>query len=385
MRRNTWQDKSAVIVEHEANEIGPGHTLERYLLEHQISRLRYIGHPNLYIRKGFSRSSRTIVIQKRRRMQASARFWKLPEWCLYIKDCFYTFGWVISDRRSYDVYIGLGNMNALCGVLLKKLGIVKYVIYYVIDYVPKRFHNPILNTIYTYAERVAALWSDRTWNLSSRMIEARNKRWNMQFPHQRVVPHGLYLGDINVPRGHQNPYELIYMGNLNKEQGVQLAITSLTEIVRRIPKITLTIIGTGNYESELKRLTKDLRLSRRVHFLGSIPDDSSMVDRLRKAAIAVAMYTPDHAFAMYTDPGKIKYYISAGLPVIMTGTPQIAGVIDQYAGYTIPYDVRAFVTAASHLVNNRRLYERFRRNALELAKGYDWTVIFDRAFRNIRD
>lgn len=369
-----------VIVEHEANEVGPGHALERYFLEQDAGRLRYIGHPNLYMKTGFAKVSRTILHRHGRGPVAqNARLWKLPEWCLYIKDCLYTFYWIARDSRRYDLFVGLGNMNALCGVLLKKLGKVNKVVYYVIDYIPDRFQNRLLNTIYVYAERFAAAWSDYTWNISPRMIEARNARWNRRFANQLVVPHGLYL-DKKIPlRAETNSNELIYMGNLNQEQGIQLVIEAIVELKEVIPDITFAIIGTGNYEKELKQLVRDLYLGKSVRFLGSIRDDHVMVGRLKRAAVAVAMYRPDHKFAVYADPGKIKYYLSAGLPIVLTGNPHIAQEIDQYAGYMIPYDTHALVDKVTVLLRDRRVYRRFQRNALRLAKRYDWTAVFSRA------
>lgn len=381
MKKDTQEYKSAVIVEHEANEVGPGHALERYFLGHGIHNLLYIGHPNLYIKKGFEKCSRTVTHRfDGKTTYRTARFWKMPEWCLYIKDCLYTLFWVARDKRQHDLYVGLGNINALCGVVLKRLGIVKIVIYYVIDYMPNRFRNPIMNTVYVYAERFAASWSDYTWNLSSRMIDARNHRWNTRFSHQLVVPHGLYLDEENMlSYSRINKYELIYMGNLNQEQGIQLVIGAMAELKKIIPHIEFTIIGKGNYETELKQLTAKLRLNRHIHFLGLIPDDRIMEKRLGHAAVAVAMYKPEHNFVSYADPGKIKYYLSAGLPIVMTDKPQIAHEIDRYCGYVIPYDKQIFIKRVAHLLGDRQLLVQLKNNSVRLARRYDWNNIFGQA------
>lgn len=47
--------------------------------------------------------------------------------------CGFVFG------RKYDFFIGFESINALAGIILRKLGKVKTVIYYVSDYSPKRF------------------------------------------------------------------------------------------------------------------------------------------------------------------------------------------------------------------------------------------------------
>src|SRR5438445_5617486 len=50
--------------------------------------------------------------------------------------------------RQVDLYIGSNPINALAGLILRKLRLVQKVIFYKIDYVPQRFGNLILNRIY---------------------------------------------------------------------------------------------------------------------------------------------------------------------------------------------------------------------------------------------
>jgi len=377
--------QNVIIVEHEANDVGPGHVLIRYFNERKIDELVYIGHPNLYMQSGFKKSSRMVRFHKGNILwEKTSRHWILPEWVLYIKDCIYTIYWIFFDKHTYDVFIGLGNINALCGIFLKKIGKVNKVVYYVIDYIPNRFENKMLNLIYVWAERFAASWSDNTWNLSNRMIEARNNRWKMNFPNQFVVPHGLYVDKKKIlPYTKIHKHELIYMGNLNEEQGVQLVIKSIKELISYIPNISFTIIGTGNYEKELKNLTKKNHLEDHVQFLGRIQDNKQMEKRLGRAALAVAMYNPEHKFSMYSDPGKIKHYLSVGLPIIMTDLPQVAEKIDHYCGEVIPYNQEIFINTVMNILRNQQLFKRYRKNAIILAKRYDWNLIFEEALHNL--
>lgn len=385
MKNSTWENKSVVIVEHEANNVGPGHVLESYFLKKNVRSLLYIGHPNLYIKKGFEKASRAVFHESGK----ADVYWKaprfpFPEWALYIKDIILTLFWVLRRKHSVAVFVGLGNINALCGVALKRLGKVDKVVYYVIDYIPDRFRNRLLNIIYVWVERLAASWSDRTWNLSPRMIEARNARWNRKFSHQFVTPHGLYFDRKKLAAPSQiHSHELIYMGNLNEEQGIQLVIQALPDLLKTIPDIEFTLIGRGNYEEKLKKLTHKLNVSSRVHFLGSIPDNREMEIRLGKAAVAVAMYKPQHLFVSNTDPGKIKHYLSAGLPIIMTNMAQVADNINGFCGLVVPYERNAFVEGVIRLLKTRSLWKKYRANAVRLAKRYIWDDIFARALRGL--
>lgn len=376
---------SVIIVEHEANDVGPGHILIQYFNKRKIDELIYIDHPNLYIKSGFKKSSRINCFRSGTSVwKRTGYHWVLPEWALYIKDVIYTIFWVICLRKKYDIFIGLGNINALCGCLLKILRKTDRTVYYVIDYIPQRFTNPIMNWIYHVVDKFAADYSDSTWNLSPRMIEGREQRWNKKFSNQLIVPHGLHIDKKKIlPYNKINKYELIYMGNLNKEQGIQLVISSLNELAAYIPKISFSIIGVGNYEKELKYLVKKNNLSAYVRFFGRIRDNNHMENRLAKAALAIAMYNPDHKFSVYSDPGKIKHYLSVGLPIIMTDLPQIAEKINNYCGEAILYDKHLFISTVKNLLKNQHKLLRYRKNAFQLAKEYDWNKIYEEALNKL--
>src|SRR3989344_3727201 len=55
---------------------------------------------------------------------------------------------VFIRNRRYDLFIGLEAVNAIAGILLRKLGIVKTVVYYVSDYSPDRYKPKWVNDLY---------------------------------------------------------------------------------------------------------------------------------------------------------------------------------------------------------------------------------------------
>jgi glycosyltransferase involved in cell wall biosynthesis len=385
MKRPVPQFKSAIVVEHEANNVGPGHVLEHYFRNHAESDIWYIGHPNLYISSGYGKSSRLVKWTGKSQTQITASFFRLPEPLLYLKDFFYTLKWGLSHSGRFDIFVGLGNINAAAGIILRLFGKTQKTVYYVIDYVSERFKNPVLNFLYHAADYFAARFSDATWNLSPRMIEGRQKRWKIIFPHQLVVPHGLsYSPKKAIAYEKSNKHEIIYMGHLNIEQGIDFVISCMPEIVKKIPDASFSVIGTGNDEARLRQLVRESQLESHVNFLGLVRDNEKMEKRLAKAAVAIAMYKPDHAFSYYSDPGKIKHYLSVGLPVIMTGTPIISEKIgENNCGRIISYHRPEFIEAVIALLCNAKVAQIYRRNALRLAKEYDWDRLFAAALHSL--
>ncbi|HSX40276.1 MAG TPA: hypothetical protein VLF68_01545, partial [Candidatus Saccharimonadales bacterium] len=72
----------------------------------------------------------------------------------------------IRKRKRYDLFIGLESVFTLSGIVLKKLGVVKTVVYYVSDYAPNRYSQKLLNNIYLWLDRTCCYYADFIWDVS---------------------------------------------------------------------------------------------------------------------------------------------------------------------------------------------------------------------------
>src|SRR5690606_6446004 len=102
----------------------------------------------------------------------------------------------LSSKKPVDLYVGVDNFNAFWGVILKKLGWVKEVVYYTIDYVPVRFQNPVLNDVYHWMDKFCVRNADVVWNVSPRIAEGREEFHNVDIAHREkhtVAPIGVWL------------------------------------------------------------------------------------------------------------------------------------------------------------------------------------------------
>lgn len=382
IRINKWQ---VAIVTHEETT-GPAHDLRDYLRE-KVSHLLFIAHPLLFIPKNFDKSSYWQFYEKgRMRQEGKAYHWRLPELALYVKDIIYTLIWLLKTGKTYDLYVGVGNLNAFSGLLLKKIGRVKRCAFYCIDYVPERFSNRIVNSLYHFIDRFVVESCDRTWNLSPRMVEGREKKWQRRFLKQITLPIGVWYNRIRPLSFEKiNRKEILYMGTILEKQGIQLIIQALPEIKKTIPKIHFTIIGRGPYEEELKKLSKKLNLEKEITFMGYIKEPVEMETRMRKAAVAMAMYNKKtDMFSYYADPGKVKIYLAAGLPVLITDVPFIAQqVVDNKCGIIVEYNKDNLSKNIIKLLKDKKRLKKYRQNARVFAKQFDWEIIFRKALTDI--
>lgn len=358
---------------------GPGHELEKYL-KSRVNSLIFVGHPfpHCLDRRSFYRWYKKGKLIRERK----APSFLLPGVLSYLKDIVYTLFWISFSTR-YDFYFGVNNLNAFCGLILKRFRRVKKVIFYTIDYIPKRFNNRGLNKIYHFVDSYCVKRSDYVWNLSSMMIKEREKKGISQKYREKqlTVPIGANLSVKKVPPDANGKCRIAFMGHLREGQGVELLIGSLPELIKKIPEIRLILIGGGPLETGLRKRVEELNLADYVEFTGFIKDHSEVQDRLSECSIGIAPYVDDEeTYTRYTDPGKPKAYLAAGLPVVITKVPQIAYEIERWkAGIAINYERKELIEAIVKILKNGNLYREYSNNASTLAKKFDWNRIFEKA------
>ncbi len=376
--RNKIREKSMIIATH-VYATGPSHALEKYL-QVRVKKLLFIGHPFV-----FANDKRSHTRFYERGYQKKNGFYSLifqNQIISTCKDFLLTFIWSIQFGNC-DVFIGVDNSNAFIGILLRKIGLVTRVIYYTIDYVPQRFENKLLNSLYHFLDRFAVQHSDTVWNLSEIMVWEREHRGiGKEFrKKQIVVPVGTE-STVNVKDFHTvKRYHVAHMGHLIKKQGVQLIIKAIPLIMKDVPRLHVEIIGGGAYENELKKLAAKLHVSRYITFHGFIEDHERVEDLLSQCALGLAPYTEsDDNYVRYTDPGKIKAYLAAGLPIIITRVPAVWKYITrERCGTAISYSVKELSKAVITILKNKRMLEAYRERAKQVSKKFTWDKIFTRA------
>lgn len=93
-------------------------------------------------------------------------------------------------------------------------------------------------------------------------------------PNQKIIvtPNGvesIFTKDIPVIKSNGNHLKMILVARLIKRKGIQDVLKALGDL--KDPSISLLIVGTGNYENELKKMCKNLLLDNTVTFYGFCP------------------------------------------------------------------------------------------------------------------
>lgn len=376
------QDSTKIAIVTHVFTRGPAHELECFLVD-KCNKVAIIGHP--FYSSTLKRSYYKIYKNGMSR-ESQSRFARKSPILDFAFDLIKTVTFILCQREKYDLYIGAGVLDAYAGLVLRSLSATKHVIFYSIDYVPKRFDNPFLNRVYHWLDGLCAARCDAVWNLSEKMIKEREKRGiNISRNLQQVVPIGTDFDKIaRLATDKIERRTLVYMGTLSEKQGLQLALESLPELSKKYQGLRLVVIGEGPFRPQLEEICRSNGISDIVEFVGEVRDNREMELMMSKCAAGVATYKPDpDNFAQFTDVGKPKYYAACGLPPIITKVPPIARAIEENdAGYVIQYEKDEFIGAVSRMIEDDGDYNRRRENAIRFASEFSWHSIFDNAFKD---
>lgn len=171
-----------------------------------------------------------------------------------------------------------------------------------------------------------------------------------------------YIEEKNIDINNIN---FIYLGYLRKAKGVETILRAFSIIQKQLPNIKLTIIGTGEFELNLKLICKEENI-RDVFFLGHIDDRIKINSLLRQHDIFLFGSLSEGS------PRVILEAIANGLLVISTPVGSLPKTFENgkeilYAEFNNEKDFsKKFFSLAENISN----YNLIRNNAFKKAKNY---------------
>jgi len=294
-------------------------------------------------------------------------------------------------KKRHDIFIGFESINAIAGIILRKLRRVDKVVYYVSDYSPERFRNKLFNGIYLWLDKFCIEHADFIWDVSPAIKEARKKAGILQKDSSKIlhVPNGLFNSQINpLPISKRTPESIVYMGLLNPDQhGVELALKAFKLVLEKKPRATFHIIGGTNRNSNpFMQMVKDLGIEKSVIAHGFIPPNKTMSSIINKCYVGVATYRTDKdPRNKYGDSGKIRQYLACGLPIVATTIQWYTKyAIAKGAGIGVNETPEDFTRAIVKLFDDKELYRRCSKKAVELSRNNTWEDSYGKAFLAMR-
>lgn len=362
---------------------GPAQALRDFLLRSECRRLTCVYHPLLQDERpehvvtvhesGVLRRHRTIRLPSRPPITypldllAPLRF---PE-----ADCWFGFNALASAR----------------GLFAKRRGMCRSVVYWCVDFTPDRFGRSPLTTAFDWIDRRCCEKVDARFELSEAGRVARDRRHEERGSYTparaRIVPMGAWLDRADtVPPDAFGRRRIVYMGHLAPGKGVALLIDALGSLQRNGVTFSADIIGRGPLEVELRERARRVGVADRVTFHGFVADHRDVERLLAGGSIAAAPYEDGPgSFTQFADPGKLRAYLAAGLPTVMTDVPPNAGELASQAGVIVAAAATpiALAKALEDVLASETQWRDRRDAALRYARSFDWPMILGPALDSL--
>ncbi len=199
-------------------------------------------------------------------------------------------------------------------------------------------------------------------------------------PHQliNVIPNGI---DMNVflpskkIKENEEKFRLITVSRLIRRKGIQDILKALSEINDSC--ISLTIIGEGNYENELRNMCNSLGLDNNVKFIGFCPRND--IPSYFWKSDAFILLSLAEAFG-----NVIAEAMACGLPIIGANKGGIPDLVSEENGILVqPENILEIKSAIITMKNDKEMRIKMGKiNAEKIADGYNWRHIAE-SYRDI--
>lgn len=301
----------------------------------------------------------------------------LRSFITFVQILTYSF-WLKSKYGKINFYFTVNAFTAWIGTFVKRMGFVDKTIFWVWDYYPPFHENKIIRLmryIYWQFDKISSR-SDHVAYVNQRLIDLRKAMGvlpkSASFP---IIPIGTDSFDIKAKAKRDAVFGFI--GVLKKSHGLDIIFNNADEIMRHFPNARFEVIGSGPDEKYFRKRAKKSSIP--TKFYGYLKEEA-FNNVLRKCSIGIAAYIPDKSnVSHYGDPGKIKRYLSLGIPAILTNVIEFSKEVENArAGAIVDFgNSPAFIKAIGRIMSN---YTEYTKNALKLSRRFYYKDIYPSMF-----
>ncbi|MBP6698874.1 MAG: glycosyltransferase [Flavobacteriales bacterium] len=238
--------------------------------------------------------------------------------------------------------------------------------------VPELVGRPRVRVVWLAIERWIFPKLKRIITVNGSIAQAYKERYGKEVAVVRNIPVPGDLGPA-VTRTSldltEDRFILILQGaGINVERGGEEAVLAMKEL----PGCLLLIIGGGDAWPVLQRLVKENGLEDRVRLIGRLPF-VEMMRYTRNADLGLTLDKDTNLNYRFSLPNKLFDYLHAGIPVLATDLPEVAGIVRGYdCGVVIPVPTpEAIAQAVRELQADKARQVALRANATFAAREHD--------------
>jgi glycosyltransferase involved in cell wall biosynthesis len=153
---------------------------------------------------------------------------------------------------------------------------------------------------------------------------------------------------------------IMYVGNLESYQGIDLLLEGFRNVVSKVNDVQLVVIGGSDIDIRgYKGKSRELGIEKKVHFIGRKPI-SQLNFYLKQADIVVSPRIKGQ-----NTPMKIYSYLDSGKPLLATRLPTHTQVLDDNIAYLVEPEPNDFANGLATLLKDKLLRRKLALKAKE--------------------
>jgi L-malate glycosyltransferase len=191
-----------------------------------------------------------------------------------------------------------------------------------------------------------------------------------------IVPNGTASSRSSEFLSANDDVRILTVGRLSPEKGQPYLLRALVPVLDRYPRTTLTVVGRGPLEAQLRREAEHLGLDGRVWFAGKRPD---VPELLADAHLFVLPSLWEGLSIVALEA------MALGVPIVATDIPSMReiAVDGVHAVLVPPRDVDALARSILQVLDDRILRERISKQAQEQARRHFDVRVAARRFEQL--
>ena len=187
------------------------------------------------------------------------------------------------------------------------------------------------------------------------------------------IPNAMDIARYKYSKREINSPKLLYVRSFHKTYNPTLAVRVVKELSINHPNVMLTMVGPDKDGSlqEVKELSKQLRVDKRIKFTGYLSKDD-IISTSMNHNIFINTTNFDNM------PVSVMEAMALGIPVVSTNVGGMPYLIkDEFSGLLVEKEnTQAMVYAIEYLVNNPDVFQEISFNARQSILKYDWVNIY---------
>ncbi|MBL7206674.1 MAG: glycosyltransferase family 4 protein [Candidatus Aenigmarchaeota archaeon] len=184
-----------------------------------------------------------------------------------------------------------------------------------------------------------------------------------------VIPNGIDMMEFK-PGKNTGKLKILCVSRLIRRKGIDYLIKSIPLLEKQLKDFEIVIIGEGNQEIELKRLSRNLGVEKFINFEGYVPHDN-----------LPEIYSKSDVFVLPSlNEGMSNTVLEAmasGLPIITTDTGGTNELMKDN-GVIVPPKNEQAISEAIVKISNESIRKDMGKKSREIVKQFDWGTVAER-------